>query len=133
MIPTPKEWQDSIRPQDQPDVRAAARIPMLRGSDWARDPQVYRLSYGAVDAQWWYIECEVNGLRYLQGAVDVDPDRRGGVPLLKGTGFTVAQALAELADGSGVPELAERFNLDPEVIREILNGLSLMFQRRIAW
>jgi hypothetical protein len=51
---------------------------------------------------------------------------------LKGTGFTVAQALAELADGSGVVELAQRFDLDPETIKEMLNGLSLMLQRPVG-
>ena len=79
----------------------------------------------------WYIECEVNGLRILEETVDVDPDIRGGLPVLKGTGFTVAQTLAELAEGSGVDELAARFNLAADNIREMLNGLSLILQRPI--
>jgi len=58
--------------------------------------------------------------------VVVDPDRRGGVPVLTGTGFTVSQTLVELADSSGVVEVADEFDLDADVIRKMLNGLSLL-------
>jgi hypothetical protein len=85
---------------------AAPPAPMLRGSDWARVPTEGHRVRSVPRATTWYIECELYGRRVLEGSVDVDPERRGGVPLLKGTGFTVAQALAELAEGSGVSELA---------------------------
>jgi uncharacterized protein (DUF433 family) len=65
----------------------------------------------------------------LRGVVQIDPDRHGGVPVLKGTRFTVAQTLAELADSSGVTELAANYNLDAKTIRDTLTGLSLMLMR----
>ena len=74
----------------------------------------------------WYIECALAGTRLIRDSVVVDPDRRGGVPVLTGTGFTVSQTLVELADSSGVVEVADEFDLDADVIRKMLNGLSLL-------
>lgn len=79
--------------------------------------------------QQWFMECTANGYATLSQSVDIDPEIRGGVPVLKGTGFTVAQALAELAELSGVTELSEEFGIDAEVVRGMLGGLSLIFQR----
>lgn len=111
-------------------IGATEPSPMLRGSDWAREPQEsLRLRGGTTNLLEWYIECEVNGLRILEQSVDVDPDIRGGLPVLKGTGFTVAQTLAEIAEGPAADDLARRFNLVANDIREMLNGLSLVLQR----
>jgi uncharacterized protein (DUF433 family) len=79
--------------------------------------------------QQWSAECLRWGDAALQSAVEIDPKRRGGIPVLKGTRFTVAQTLAELADSTGVPEVANRFDLDEEVIRELLYGLALLAER----
>jgi uncharacterized protein (DUF433 family) len=76
--------------------------------------------------QEWYSECALWGHEALQNAVEIDPNRRGGIPVLKGTRFTVGQALAELADSAGVPEVAGRFDLDEELIRGLLYGLALL-------
>lgn len=77
----------------------------------------------------WFNECVENGYSILQKTVDVDPEIRGGTPVLKGTGFTVAQTLAELAEGCGVGDLANGFDLEPESIRNMLFALSLLLQR----
>ena len=50
----------------------------------------------------WVSDCIANGYDTLSVAVTIDPEVRGGVPVLKGTRFTAAQALAELAETSGV-------------------------------
>jgi uncharacterized protein (DUF433 family) len=77
----------------------------------------------------WFSECVQWGDAALQNAVEIDPKRRGGIPVLKGTRFTVGQTLAELADSAGVPEVASRFDLDEETIRELLYGLALLAER----
>jgi uncharacterized protein (DUF433 family) len=79
--------------------------------------------------QQWSAECLQWGDTALQNAVEIDPKRRGGIPVLKGTRFTVAQTLAELADSTGVPEVANRFDLDEDTIRELLYGLALLAER----
>lgn len=77
----------------------------------------------------WFAECILWGHKALENAVEVDPKRRGGIPVLKGTRFTVGQTLAELAESAGVQEVAERFDLDEETIRELLAGLALLVER----
>jgi|SRR5271166_2970459 len=77
----------------------------------------------------WFSECVQWGDKALQNSVEIDPKRRGGIPVLKGTRFTVGQALAELADSTGVPEVANRFDLNEETIRELLYGLALLAER----
>jgi len=83
----------------------------------------------SVRLEQWFSECAVWGHEALQSAVDIDPDRRGGTPVLKGTRFTVGQTLAELAESAGVPEVANRFDLDEDTIRELLFGLALLVER----
>jgi uncharacterized protein (DUF433 family) len=77
----------------------------------------------------WFSECVLWGDEALQKAVEIDPKRRGGIPVLKGTRFTVGQTLAELADSAGVAEVANRFDLDEATIRELLYGLALLAER----
>lgn len=61
----------------------------------------------------------------LQELVEVDPDKRGGVPVLKGTRITVAQLIAELAEDRTMSQIATAFRLDKEQIRRVLEGLSV--------
>ena len=86
-------------------------------------------SVRSVRQEQWFSECVQWGDKALQNAVEIDPKRRGGIPVLKGTRFTVGQTLAELADSTGVPEVANRFDLDQETIRELLYGLALLAER----
>lgn len=63
----------------------------------------------------------------LKDSIEVDPQKRGGVPVLRGTRFTVAQVLAEIAEGRSVAELAEDFDLDPALLKKFLEGLAQSF------
>ena len=80
----------------------------------------------------WYIECSILGERLLEKSVDVDPQRRGGRAVLKRTGFTVSQTLVELADSTGVKEVAGNFNLDEKTIVDMLNGLAMVLSKPFA-
>lgn len=62
----------------------------------------------------------------------IDPDIRGGVPVLKGTRFTIAQVFAELAEGRSVTEIAKAFRLDEEQLKKVLNGFAIYLDRTIA-
>jgi uncharacterized protein (DUF433 family) len=89
-------------------------------------PLMNSVNARSAQIQEWYSECVLWGHEALQNAVEIDPNRRGGIPVLKGTRFTVGQTLAELADSAGVPEVARRFDLDEERIRDLLYGLALL-------
>lgn len=68
-----------------------------------------------------------NAILLLKDCVEVNPQKRGGAPVLKGTRFSVAQLLAEIAEGRGVAEIAADFDLDLELIKKLLEGLALSF------
>lgn len=65
----------------------------------------------------------------LNGAVEIDSERRGGVPVLYGTRFPVAQVLGELADNVTVTGLARDYSLNAETIRSFLRGLAIHLDR----
>jgi uncharacterized protein (DUF433 family) len=65
----------------------------------------------------------------LRNCVEVDPKKRSGVPVLKGTRFTVAQLFAELADGRSIAEIADSFELDVEIIKQLLQGFATHLDR----
>src|ERR1700733_7316069 len=77
----------------------------------------------------WYISHVRLGEDLLQHCVEIDPERRGVVPVLKGTGFTVSQTLAELAKSSGVNQVAVKFELEVDTIKGMLFGLSGLLKR----
>jgi uncharacterized protein (DUF433 family) len=80
----------------------------------------------------WYIECSIVGADLLRKSVDVKASVRGGRAVLKGTGFTVSQTLVELADSTGVKEVADNFDLDENAIIEMLNGLAMLLSKPLG-
>jgi len=65
----------------------------------------------------------------LRETIDFDPDKRGGVPVLKGTRFKAAQLLAQLADGDSIGDLEENLELDRDVMEQFLRALSVILDR----
>ncbi len=61
--------------------------------------------------------------------VETHPGLRGGIPCLKGTRVTVAQILAQLADGESIDEIADDMSLDRESLAKFLNALSIILDR----
>lgn len=80
----------------------------------------------------WFIEKVVHAYELLNETVDADPHIRGGLPVLKNTGFTVAQLMAELSESSGVGEVSDDFDLDEHTVKRLLIALSLAFERPAA-
>jgi uncharacterized protein (DUF433 family) len=100
---------------------------MSEKSDWARSAPSFKPSpQRAIE---WYFESTLMGYEILRNVVEINPLRRGGVPVLHGTRFTVSQTLAELARSSGVAEVAENYDLDPAAIKSMLDGLSLILMK----
>jgi uncharacterized protein (DUF433 family) len=97
--------------------------------NWARAVRSVSVDLRLHRTRIWFDECAAQGYETLRQTVDIDPHIRGGAPVLKGTRFTVAQTLAELADKLAVEELASEFDLDPTIIRDMLRALSLLLQR----
>ncbi len=73
----------------------------------------------------WIAERTKQALLQLRTCTEVNARKRGGVPVLKGTRFTLSQLLAEIAEGRSVAEIAEDFELDLAMIKQFLEGLAL--------
>jgi uncharacterized protein (DUF433 family) len=65
----------------------------------------------------------------LRDSVEIDPEIRGGVPVLKGTRITVSQILAEVAEDSKLSEIADDFNLDFNNLVKLFEGMSIHLDR----
>lgn len=59
-----------------------------------------------------------------KGLIEIGPERCSGRPVLFGTRFTISQIFAELADKHPYTEIADDFDLDENLIKEILIELS---------
>lgn len=56
-----------------------------------------------------------------------DPARMGGKPCIRNTRFTVAQLLAELADGYNIKEISTNFNIDKSALEDTLHEISQIY------
>jgi uncharacterized protein (DUF433 family) len=65
----------------------------------------------------------------LRDCIETNPHKCGGVPVIKGTRFTLARFLAELADGRSVSSIASDFELDADLLGQFLRGLSICLDR----
>lgn len=57
-------------------------------------------------------------------SIESDPQRRGGKPVLKGTRFTAAQVLSQIAAGDSVQDLVDNFDFEAEQITSFLRELA---------
>ena len=76
---------------------------------------------------------EKNQLRarsYISEVVEMDPKFLGGIPRLRGTRYAVSQLFAELRDGSSIEEICENDDLDIEIVRKYLSGMSILYDIR---
>ncbi len=77
----------------------------------------------------WTIANLLNSVEAWDTCVETRTDKCGGVPVLRGTRFTIAQILAELAESGSVTDLAENFDLNPDDVSKALHALSAALNR----
>jgi uncharacterized protein (DUF433 family) len=65
----------------------------------------------------------------LRDSIDIDPGKRGSVPVIKGTRVPVAMILAELAEDVTASSIASDLGLDFAVIQKILHGIAIHLDR----
>lgn len=69
-------------------------------------------------------------LQLLKDSVEIDPERRGGYPVLAGTRFKASQLLAQIAEGDSIDDLEENLGLDRDVMQQFLRALSICLDRQ---
>jgi uncharacterized protein (DUF433 family) len=77
----------------------------------------------------WLAERTKHAILMIRDCVEVNPNKRGGVPVLKGTRFTVAQLFAELGEGRSLGEIAEDFELDPTMMKKLMESFAIQLDR----
>jgi uncharacterized protein (DUF433 family) len=77
----------------------------------------------------WLAERLRHATLTLREVVAIDPDVRGGIPVLLGTRFTLAQLLAELAEDRSVGQIAAAFRLDKKQIEKVLESFANYLDR----
>ena len=58
----------------------------------------------------------------LRSCIEIDRNKSGGAPVLKGTRFTIAQLFAEIAEGRSIEEISRDFDLDLDTIKKLLRA-----------
>jgi uncharacterized protein (DUF433 family) len=106
-----------------PQEEAGRILTMLQNLNGTRDRP------GLVPEEEWLAERIRHATLTLRDVVAVDPDIRSGTPVLRGTRFTVAQLLAELAEDRSIADIAASFRLDREQIRQVLESLATYLDR----
>jgi len=100
---SPRLWRDVVAPQ--------SRKPLdLRHETWIAE----RLRIAAT---------------MLRDSIDIDPEKRGSVPVIKGTRVPVATVLAELAEDANVSSIADDLGLDSAVLQGMLHGMAIHLDR----
>ena len=80
------------------------------------------------ESHWTAVRLWVSGIMLCE-CVTVDPEIRGGVPVLNGTRITIAQIIGEVADGRSIVELSEAFDLNETRLRSLFEGMAIQFDR----
>src|SRR5260370_24098627 len=80
----------------------------------------------------WLAERARYSLLALRDCVEINPEKHGGVPVLRGTRFTVAQLFAEIGDGRSLPEIASDFGIDEGLMRKLMESFSIYLDRPLA-
>ncbi|MFM9959958.1 MAG: DUF433 domain-containing protein [Planctomycetaceae bacterium] len=86
----------------------------------------------APSAESWIAKRSAHALRELQECVEIDPAKRCGRPVLKGTRMSIAQLLAELGEGRSTFEVADDFGLDAALVNKFVSGLAGCLDRTDA-
>ena len=133
------EWELSRKPIVKPDPSVSAMMIGSGSRDaginnssrvvcegWVATPISARRELA--DEEWVFQRVRYATL-ILRECVEVDPDKRDGIPVLRGTRFTLAQMLAQLAEGRSLPEIAKAFRLDENLMRQVLESLAICLDR----
>ncbi len=83
-------------------------------------------SVGAVQ---WLTERTQHASRELSDCVELNPQKLGGVPVLKGSRISVGQILAEIGEGRTADQVAADFDLDAALVKRLVQGLAVCLDR----
>lgn len=98
------------------------------GNEWWLVPTTSRSERSLADEEWLGERLRYSTIA-LRECIEVNPNKRGGIPVIRGTRFTVAQLLAEIAEGRSLNEIAEDFEIDLHLLKKLLESMSIYLDR----
>jgi uncharacterized protein (DUF433 family) len=95
--------------------------------DWLHGKEQFRKQL--ISDEEWAAERVRYATLVLRECVEVDPDKRGGIPVIRGTRLTVAEIIAELAEGKTIREISTRRTVEEDKLRKVLESLAIYMDR----
>ena len=95
-------------------------------------PATLSLTVPSAQADHWLIQRTQFASRELDDCIELNENKMGGVPLLKGSRISVAQVLAEISEGQSVAEVAADFDLDVSLVQRLVQGLAVCLDRSVS-
>lgn len=94
------------------------------------DDSPRNISYHMDEA--WVAERARFAILLLRECVELNPRKHGGVPVLRGTRFPISHVFAELSDGLSIGQLAADFELDRDMLKNLLMAISIHLDQPFA-
>jgi uncharacterized protein (DUF433 family) len=115
----------------------ARQAQLVLRQPWQKPPRPEWITYNAMLSQsprlaqheTWIAERLRCAATMLRDSVDIDLEKRGGIPVVRGTRVPVATILAELAEDARLGEIAVDLDLDASVLRAIIHGIAIHLDR----
>lgn len=117
---TPKALHLGYIPQEKGDPWAAFRCPDYSG--WGTQ-------FCAVREDEELTERLSVAMRLLSKSVEIDPDVRSGLPVVRGTRIAVSRIFAEIADDYRLSEIADNLDIDHDMLKDLIEGVSIRLDR----
>jgi len=73
-----------------------------------------------------------HAIALLDSVIVVDPETRGGVPVLIHTRMPIARIFSEIAAGRSISDIADDKELDLEAIRQVFKGFAVYLGRSFS-
>jgi uncharacterized protein (DUF433 family) len=80
----------------------------------------------------WLAERAWHARLILRDCVEVNPGKHGGVPMLRGIRFPIASGFAEMSEGLDINEIAADFDLDKDMLKQLLEALAIHLDLPVA-
>jgi uncharacterized protein (DUF433 family) len=135
-----RQWQ-IWSPPKQEAIEVRERLPVGPRHQVPQRRLPKRKEHGAWDtgevrgSKFWLLHEQWLAERWRQATlalndcVEISPNKLHGVPVFRGTRFSVSQFFTELGDSEAVKGIADDFELDEAVLRKFLHALAVQLNR----
>jgi uncharacterized protein (DUF433 family) len=111
------------------------RQPIPYVLDWKREQlwpvRDIPVNVFVLEQEHWLEDQSRRAMAVLGEYVEASPHKLGGVPLFRGTRFSISQFLTELADSDAVDQVADNFEVNKDFLRNFLHAFAVYLNRPV--